>query len=157
VGPGRPRLHADGLAYIGQGDDPAEVIGRAIDLGMTHLDTADVYGPFANEETVGHALGGRRGEVVLATKVGFKVGPDGGYPLVRDARPERIRAEVEGSLRRLRTDVIDLYYLHRLDPAVPLEEQWGRWPSSWAPAWSARSACPRSPSGSWTAPRRSTP
>jgi aryl-alcohol dehydrogenase-like predicted oxidoreductase len=112
-------------AYLGEGDDPAAVIGRAIDLGMTHLDTADVYGPFTNEETVGRALAGRRAEVVLATKVGFRVGPSGGYPLVRDARPERIRAEVEGSLRRLRTDTIDLYYLHRLDPAVPLEDQWG--------------------------------
>jgi aryl-alcohol dehydrogenase-like predicted oxidoreductase len=112
--------------YVGSSDeDPARVIHRAIDLGVTFLDTADVYGPFTNEETVARALEGRRREVVLATKVGLLVGPNGGYPLRRDARPERIFREVEGSLRRLGTDVIDLYYLHRIDERVPLEEQWG--------------------------------
>jgi aryl-alcohol dehydrogenase-like predicted oxidoreductase len=106
-------------------DDPTAVIHRAIDLGMTMLDTADVYGPFTNEEAVGRGIAGRRDEIVLATKVGFRVGPNGGYPLVKDARPERIRTEVEGSLRRLGTDVIDLYYLHRIDEQVPFEDQWG--------------------------------
>ncbi|HEY7659830.1 MAG TPA: aldo/keto reductase [Actinomycetota bacterium] len=101
------------------------VFDRALELGIAHFDTADVYGPFTNEELVGRMLEGRRDGLVLATKVGMRVGPNGGYPLDRDARPERILREVEGSLGRLRTDVIDLYYLHRIDPAVPFEEQWG--------------------------------
>lgn len=113
--------------YFGGGSEQESirVIHRAIELGVTHLDTADVYGPFTNEETVGRGLRGRRDEVVLATKVGVKVGPNGGYPLERDGRPERILREVEGSLRRLQTDVIDLYYLHRIDEKVPLQDQWG--------------------------------
>jgi aryl-alcohol dehydrogenase-like predicted oxidoreductase len=106
-------------------EDPVGVIHRALELGVTHFDTADVYGPFTNEELVGRALEGRRDDVVIATKVGLRVGPNGGYPLDRDARPERIVAEAEGSLRRLRTDAIDLYYLHRIDEAVPFEDQWG--------------------------------
>jgi aryl-alcohol dehydrogenase-like predicted oxidoreductase len=114
-------------AYIG--DAPEEqsisVIHRAIELGVTLFDTADVYGPFTNEELLGRALEGRREDVVLATKVGLLVGPSGGYPLLRDARPERILQEIDGSLRRLRTDVIDLYYLHRVDEQVPLEDTWG--------------------------------
>jgi aryl-alcohol dehydrogenase-like predicted oxidoreductase len=92
---------------------------------VNHFDTADVYGPYTNEELVGRALSGRRDEVVLATKVGVTVGPNGGYPLLRDGRPARILAEVDGSLRRLRTDVIDLYYLHRIDEKVPFDDQWG--------------------------------
>jgi aryl-alcohol dehydrogenase-like predicted oxidoreductase len=114
-------------AYFGADseDDPTRVFLRALELGVTHIDTADVYGPFTNEETVGRGLQGHRDEVVLATKVGMKVGPNGGYPLVRDARPERILQEAEGSLSRLRTDVIDLYYLHRIDDRVPFEDQWG--------------------------------
>jgi aryl-alcohol dehydrogenase-like predicted oxidoreductase len=115
-------------AYFGPDtseEESARVIHRAIELGVTHLDTADVYGPFTNEETVGRALRGRRDEVVLATKVGMRVGPNGGYPLERDARPARIVQEVEGSLRRLQTDVVDLYYIHRIDEQVPLEDQWG--------------------------------
>jgi aryl-alcohol dehydrogenase-like predicted oxidoreductase len=113
-------------AYGGErGDDPTRVIHRALELGVTHLDTSDVYGPFTNEETVGRALEGRRDGIVIATKVGLRVGPNGGYPLERDARPERIVREVEGSLRRLRTDAIDLYYLHRVDEEVPFEDQWG--------------------------------
>jgi aryl-alcohol dehydrogenase-like predicted oxidoreductase len=106
-------------------DDPERVIERALDLGVTMFDTADVYGPFTNEELVGRALEGRRAEATIATKVGLVVGPNGGYPLSRDARPERIAEEVRGSLRRLRTDVIDLYYLHRVDDNVPLEDSWG--------------------------------
>lgn len=113
-------------AYIGDSpDDPVRVIRRALDLGVTLFDTADVYGPFTNEGILGRALEGRRADGVIATKVGLLVGPSGGYPLIRDARPQRILREVDGSLRRLRTDVIDLYYLHRVDPKVPFEEQWG--------------------------------
>ena len=114
-------------AYVG---DPTEaesiqVIHRALDLGATLLDTADVYGPYANEELLGRALERGRERAVLATKTGLVVGPNGGYPLQNDARPEHIREAVVGSLRRLRTDVIDLYQLHRIDPNVPLEESWG--------------------------------
>jgi len=114
-------------AYGGetQEDEAFRAIHRAIDLGVTLLDTADVYGPFTNEDLVGRALEGRRDEVVLATKVGLVVGPNGGYPLANDARPEHVRSAIDASLRRLRTDVIDLYQLHRIDPAVPLEESWG--------------------------------
>ncbi|MGE5226360.1 MAG: aldo/keto reductase [Planctomycetaceae bacterium] len=109
----------------GSGEESRAVLRRALDLGVTFFDTSDVYGPFTNEETVGRGLQGRRDEAVVATKVGLVVGPDGGYPLRNDARPERIVEAVDGSLRRLRTDVIDLYYLHRIDPKVPLEDQWG--------------------------------
>jgi aryl-alcohol dehydrogenase-like predicted oxidoreductase len=105
-------------------DDPTTVIRRALDLGVTMFDTADVYGPFTNEEVLGAALEGRRDEATVATKWGLLVGPNGGYPLSRDARPERAREAAEASLRRLRTDVIDLYYLHRVDERVPLEASW---------------------------------
>ena len=114
-------------AYVGDApqDESVRVIHRAMELGVTLFDTADVYGPFTNEELLGRALEGRRADVVLATKVGLVVGPNGGYPLLRDARPERILEEIDGSLRRLRTDAIDLYYLHRVDEQVPLEDTWG--------------------------------
>ncbi|MDT0346411.1 aldo/keto reductase [Streptomyces litchfieldiae] len=100
-----------------------EVINRAVDLGITFFDTADMYGPFTNERLLGLALGSRRDEVLVATKCGLLAGPDG--RLRRDARPEYIRAACDASLKRLGTDVIDLYQLHRVDPAVPLEESWG--------------------------------
>lgn len=106
-------------------DDPSAVIERALDLGVAMFDTADVYGPFTNEELVGRALEGRRHEATIATKWGLLVGPSGGYPLARDARPERAAQAVRASLARLRTDMIDLYYLHRVDDHVPLEESWG--------------------------------
>lgn len=106
-------------------DDPSAVIERALDLGVAMFDTADVYGPFTNEELVGRALEGRRHETTIATKWGLLVGPSGGYPLARDARPERAAQAVRASLARLRTDMIDLYYLHRVDDHVPLEESWG--------------------------------
>jgi aryl-alcohol dehydrogenase-like predicted oxidoreductase len=114
-------------AYVGESSETESiaVIHRALDLGVTLLDTADVYGPFTNEELVGRALDGRRDRAVLATKTGLVVGPNGGYPLDNDARPEHILEAVDGSLRRLRTDVIDLFQLHRVDPNVPLEESWG--------------------------------
>ena len=112
--------------YFGPSDDdPRDVIGRALELGVNHFDTSDVYGPFTNEETVGRALEGRRDRAVIATKVGLEVGPNGGYPLPKNGRPEHLREAVDASLQRLRTEVIDLYYLHRIDPEVPLEEQWG--------------------------------
>jgi aryl-alcohol dehydrogenase-like predicted oxidoreductase len=114
------------FAYFGEtDDDPIELIRRAVDLGVTHVDTADVYGPFTNEELVGEALEPVRDRVGIATKVGLLVGPNGGYPLVNDARPEHIVGAVDDSLRRLRVHEIDLCYLHRIDPAVPLEESWG--------------------------------
>ena len=75
-------------------DDPERVIGRALDLGVTMFDTADVYGPFTNEELLGRAIEGRHAEATIATKVGLVVGPNGGYPLSRDARPERIAEEI---------------------------------------------------------------
>ena len=114
-------------AYVGDSSETESihVIHRALDLGATLLDTADVYGPFTNEELVGRALRGRRDRAVLATKTGLVAGPNGSYPLRNDARPEHIREAIDGSLRRLHTDVIDLYQLHRIDPAVPLEESWG--------------------------------
>src|SRR5207253_2131987 len=88
---------------------------RALDLGVTHVDTAEIYGPYANEELVGRALKGRRDGVVVATKFGF-VSHSGGGPGVLDSSPANIRAAVEGSLKRLGTDRIDLYYQHRDDP-----------------------------------------
>ncbi|MFE4973493.1 aldo/keto reductase [Kitasatospora sp. NPDC056651] len=113
--------------YTGAGDDDVEsvrTIHRALDLGVTLLDTAEIYGPFANEELVGRAIAGRRDEVVLATKFGL-VAHGGGGPNVLDSSPANVRAAVEGSLRRLGTDRIDLYYQHRVDPGTPIEETVG--------------------------------
>jgi len=109
------------------------VIHRALEEGMTLIDTADAYGPYTNEELVGRALaGGHRDRAVLATKVGLLtdsvevVDPGGSSPGAgRDGRPEHVRASIDGSLRRLGTDHVDLYQLHRVDPRVPLEETWG--------------------------------
>src|SRR3954463_10779306 len=101
--------------------DEAEAIAtvhRAIELGVTFFDTAEVYGPYTNEELLGRALKGRRDQVVLATKFGFRIENGPGL----DSRPEHIRQVVEGSLRRLQTNHIDLLYQHRVDPAVPMEE-----------------------------------
>jgi aryl-alcohol dehydrogenase-like predicted oxidoreductase len=98
-----------------------DTISRALDLGVTLLDTADVYGNGASEELVGRAIRGRRDNVVIATKFGFLPGSDG-RPASLDCRPERIGAACDGSLRRLGVDVIDLWQLHRVDPKVPVEE-----------------------------------
>ncbi len=98
-------------------------IHRAIALGVTFFDTAEAYGPFANEELLARGLHGRRDEVIIATKFGFRFG-EGGINGV-DSRPEHVREAVEGSLRRLGTDHIDLLYQHRVDPAVPIEETVG--------------------------------
>jgi aryl-alcohol dehydrogenase-like predicted oxidoreductase len=99
-------------------------IQRALDLGVTHLDTAEIYGPYANEELVGQAIKGRRDEIVLATKFGF-VSHAGDGPGVLDSSPANIRTAADGSLKRLGTDHIDLYYQHRVDPNTPIEETVG--------------------------------
>lgn len=102
------------------------LLNRAVDLGVTFFDTADMYGPFTNEEVVGKALSGRRDEVVIATKCGIVVhGDRTNYDLRRNGSPEHIRAACEASLKRLGIDVIDLYQLHRPDPDVPIEESVG--------------------------------
>jgi len=98
-------------------------IHRAIELGIAFFDTAEAYGPFANEELLARALSGKRDGVVIATKFGFTFGPEGINGV--DSRPEHVREAAEGSLRRLRTDRIDLLYQHRVDPAVPIEETVG--------------------------------
>jgi aryl-alcohol dehydrogenase-like predicted oxidoreductase len=134
LGTNGPEVGAVGLGCMGmtslydtnQRDDEesVRVIHRAVELGAVLIDTAEVYGPYENEELVGRALaqGNLRERVVLATKTGvvledMKARPDG--------RLERIREAIDGSLRRLGTDRVDLYYLHRVDPAVPIEESWG--------------------------------
>src|SRR5439155_15466515 len=95
-------------------------IQRALELGVTHIDTAEIYGPFANEELVGRAIKGRRDDVVLATKFGFVSHSRGGAGVL-DSSPANIRTAVERSLKRLGTDRIDLYYQHRVDPNTPTE------------------------------------
>jgi aryl-alcohol dehydrogenase-like predicted oxidoreductase len=115
------------FAYTGAGTDDAEsirAIHRAIDLGVTLIDTAEVYGPYTNEELVGKALRGRRDDVVLATKFGM-ISHGGGGPGELDSSPANIHVAVEGSLRRLDTDRIDLYYQHRVDPKTPIEDTVG--------------------------------
>src|ERR1041384_1142064 len=99
------------------------LIRAAVDRGVTFFDTAEVYGPFANEELVGEALVPFREQVVIATKFGFKLDPNGGPQWVGlDSRPEHIKEVEDASLKRLKTDVIDLFYQHRIDPDVPIED-----------------------------------
>ena len=119
-------MSMSGYYNVGEGSEAESIraIHRALDLGVTHLDTAEIYGPFANEELVGRALEGRRDRVALATKFGL-VSHSGGGPGVFDSSPANVRAAVEGSLRRLRTEHIDLYYQHRVDPKTPIEETVG--------------------------------
>src|SRR3989454_8721755 len=95
------------------------LIRTAVERGITFFDTAEIYGPFTNEELVGEALAPLHAQVVIATKFGIKY--ENGQQ-VQDSRPERIKQSVDGSLHRLRTDVIDLYYQHRVDPTVPIED-----------------------------------
>ena len=114
-----------GMSHIYTGykqseDESIRTIHRALDLGVTHFDTAEVYGPFNNEVLVGKALKGRRDKVVLASKFGLM--SHGGNPNSIDSSPANIRAAVEGSLTRLDTDYIDLYYQHRVDKTVPIED-----------------------------------
>jgi aryl-alcohol dehydrogenase-like predicted oxidoreductase len=113
--------------FYGPGDDneSIKVIHRAIELGVTFLDTADMYGPFTNEILVGRALKGRREQVTLATKCGIVRDPSDLTKRGLNGRPEYVKAACDASLRRLDTDVIDLYYLHRKDPNVPIEETVG--------------------------------
>jgi aryl-alcohol dehydrogenase-like predicted oxidoreductase len=99
-------------------------IHRALDLGVTHIDTAEIYGPFHSEELVGRAIRGRRDAVVVATKFGLMSHSGGGHRII-DSSPTNVRAAVEGSLKRLGTDHIDLYYQHRVDPNTPIEETVG--------------------------------
>jgi aryl-alcohol dehydrogenase-like predicted oxidoreductase len=113
--------------YLDPSSSDAEsirTIQRALDLGVTHIDTAEIYGPYANEELVGRALEGRRDDVVVATKFGL-VSHAGAGAGVLDSSPANIRAAVEGSLKRLGTDRIDLYYQHRVDPNTPIEDTVG--------------------------------
>ncbi len=108
-------------------DDSESVraIHRALELGVTHIDTAEVYGPFHSEELVGRAVMGRRDEVVIATKFGLVQHHGDTHSFATDSSPANVRAAVEGSLRRLDTDYIDLYYQHRVDPNTPIEETAG--------------------------------
>src|SRR3989442_6995905 len=97
------------------------LIRTAVDRGVSFFDTAEVYGPFTNEELVGEALAPVRNQVVIATKFGFRFAPDG-KQLGQDSRPDHIKQAVEGSLKRLKTAVIDLLYQHRVDVNVPIED-----------------------------------
>jgi aryl-alcohol dehydrogenase-like predicted oxidoreductase len=126
-------VSAEGLGCMGMtwaygaGDEEAGIatIHRALELGVTLLDTAEVYGPYTNEELVGRAVAGRRDEVQIATKFGFALNPDDPYSRGTDGSPENARRVCDESLRRLGTDHIDLYYQHRVDPDVPIEETVG--------------------------------
>jgi aryl-alcohol dehydrogenase-like predicted oxidoreductase len=125
-------VSAQGLGCMGMSDfyaDPDDAgslatIHRALDLGVTLLDTADMYGPFTNEELVGRAIAGRRDEVVLATKFGNQRAADGSF-LGINGTPDYVRAACDASLTRLGVDHIDLYYQHRVDRTVPIEDTWG--------------------------------
>ena len=117
-----------GMTFAYGGRDEAEsraTIDRALELGVNFLDSADIYGPLTNEELLGSALRGRRSEVTIATKFGNEIGPDGKLTGKVNGRPDYLRGQLEGSLRRLGTDHVDLYYQHRVDPDVPIEETWG--------------------------------
>lgn len=133
LGPSGPRVGAIGLGCMGMSDfygarNDAESLGaldRALELGVTFWDTADMYGPHTNEELVGRALKGRRDEVFLATKFGIVRDPETAALRGINGRPEYVRRAVDGSLKRLGAEVIDLYYQHRVDPTVPVEETVG--------------------------------
>jgi len=115
-----------GMSFgYGPPKDKQEMISllhAAVERGVTFFDTAEVYGPFTNEELVGEGLGPFRNQVVIATKFGFKLDPKSGRSIGVDSRPEHIKEVAEASLKRLKTDVIDLFYQHRVDPEVPIED-----------------------------------
>ena len=116
-------------AFYGAADEDEAIatIKRALELGCTFFDTAEMYGPFTNEELLGRVLAGRRDDVVIATKFGirFEPTPDNPTNRVLDGSPANVRRSIEGSLKRLGTDHVDLYYLHRVDPATPIEDTVG--------------------------------
>ena len=118
---------APGGTIYGPIDDEESIatIHRAHELGITMLDTADIYGPFHNEQLVGRAIAGRRDQYTIATKFGFNLDDDGNWDFQFNGRPDYVRKAIEGSLRRLGTDYVDLYYLHRIDPNTPIEETVG--------------------------------
>ncbi len=111
-----------GYGPAGDKQEMISVIRAAVERGVTFFDTAEVYGPFTNEELVGEALAPFRGKVVIATKFGFKLDPKTGKQAGLDSRPEHIKEVADASLKRLRTDVIDLFYQHRVDSNVPIED-----------------------------------
>jgi aryl-alcohol dehydrogenase-like predicted oxidoreductase len=111
-----------GYGPAGDKQEMISVIRAAVEHGVTFFDTAEVYGPFTNEELVGEAIAPFREQVVIATKFGFKLDPNTGKQAGLDSRPEHIKEVAEASLKRLKTDVIDLFYQHRVDPNVPIED-----------------------------------
>src|SRR6266536_3166122 len=117
-----------GCMRMSFGDKPTDkqemidFLHKAVERGVTFFDTAEIYGPFTNEDLVGEALEPFKGQVVIATKFGFVIGEDGKQNGRLDSRPEHIRAVTEASLKRLRLDTIDLLYQHRVDPEVPIED-----------------------------------
>lgn len=125
IGIGCMPMIREGNINYGHADDDesTRTIHEAIDLGVTFFDTAQIYGPFQNEELVGRAIKGKRDKLVIATKFGFRF--DGNQIVGVDGSPENARRSLEGSLQRLGVDVIDLFYQHRVDPAVPIEETVG--------------------------------
>src|SRR2546422_9875017 len=119
-----------------------KLLQAAVERGVTFFDTAEVYGPFNNEELVGEALAPFKGKVVIATKFGFKLDPNGGPKWVGlDSRPEHIRQVAEASLKRLRVEAIDLFYQHRVDPDVPIEDVAGGGKEP-VPGGKGRAVCP---------------
>jgi aryl-alcohol dehydrogenase-like predicted oxidoreductase len=122
-----------GMSWAYGPSDRAESIAtihRALELGVTFLDTAEIYGQGENEKLVGEAIAGRRAEVVVATKFGIRWDPNTGRPAGVDGSPANVRAAIDGSLTRLGVDHVDLYYQHRPDPDVPVEETVGAWRNS---------------------------
>jgi hypothetical protein len=161
---GRLTVPAQGLGCMGMSEfygtgDQAEAertIHRALDLGVTHIDTAEVYGPFLSEEIVGEAIKGRRDQVKIATKFGL-VSHAGGGPGVVDSSAANVKAAVEGSLKRLGTDHVDLYYQHRVDRNTPIEETPPLSPTSSRKARCSTSASPRRRRRPSAAPTPSSP